>query len=131
MTAFTLSALMREPFDDALLRVREELAEAGFGVITEIDLAATLHAKLGVDVPPQVILGACRPQLAYVAVQADSRVAAMLPCNVVVAAQPNGTRVEVFDPAAMHAFSDAPGIAEVGAEARRRLTGMLAALKED
>lgn len=131
MTDFTLTTTVELPFEEALARVRAGLGEAGFGVITEIDLAATLKAKIGVEVPAHVILGACRPQLAHVALEADPRVATMLPCNVVVAAKNDGTRVEVFDPAVMHAFSDAPGIALVGAEARNRLTTMLAALKEN
>jgi uncharacterized protein (DUF302 family) len=131
MTDFTLTATVSAPFDATLARVRDLLGEAGFGVITEIDLAATLRTKLGVEVPPQVILGACRPQLAHAALEADPRVATMLPCNVVVAAAEGATRVEVFDPAVMHAFSDAPGIARVGAEARNRLTAMLGALEEN
>lgn len=129
MTDFTLSTTVALPYDDTVARVRELLGEAGFGVLTEIDLAATLRAKLGVEIAPQVILGACRPQLAYQALQADPRLAAMLPCNVVVASEgQTRSRVEVFDPAVMTSFSDAAGIAEVSGDARERLAGMLAAL---
>lgn len=129
MTTFTMTTTLDGTYDETVQRVRDLLPEAGFGILTEIDLKETLHAKLGVEVQPQVILGACRPQLAHQALEADPRLAAMLPCNVVVAAQPDGTtRVDVFDPVAMTSFSDAPGVAAVAAEARDLLAGMLAAL---
>lgn len=128
MTDFTLTTSVTEGYDDTVARVRELLDEAGFGVLTEIDLAATLHARLGVEVTPQVIPGACRPQLAHRALEADPRVATMLPCNVVVASEGDTrTRVEVFDPLAMTSFTNAD-LADVAHEARERLTGMLAAL---
>ena len=129
MSDFTLTATVPQPYDAVVDRVLDLLADAGFGVLTEIDLQATLRAKLGVEVPPQVILGACRPPLAHRALEADPRVATMLPCNVVVAdAGEARTRVEVFDPAAMVAFSDAPGLEAVADEARERLSGMIKAL---
>ncbi len=133
MSDFTLTATIAAPYDVTVDRVRGLLTDAGFGVLTEIDLEATLRAKLGVETSPRLILGACRPQLAHVALDADPRVATLLPCNVVVSAEtPAGTgertRVEVFDPAVMTSFSDAPGLAEVAAEARTRLVAMLAAL---
>ncbi|MDH2415988.1 DUF302 domain-containing protein [Nocardioides sp. CER19] len=128
MTDFTLTATVPAPYDATVDRVRALLADAGFGVLTEVDLQATLRAKLEVEIPPQVILGACRPQLAHQALQADPRLATMLPCNVVVAAEGNATRVEVLDPAVMTTFSDAPGLATVAAEARDRLSGMMKAL---
>lgn len=129
MTDFTLSATIAAPYDAAVAQVRELLADAGFGVLTEIDLQATLRAKLDVEISPQVILGACRPQLAHRALEVDPRVATMLPCNVVVAAHgEDRTRVEVFDPATMTAFSDAASLDVVASEARERLAGMLAAL---
>lgn len=131
MTSFTLSATIPASYAETLARVRDLLDDAGFGVLTEIDLAATLHAKLGVDIPQQVILGACRPQLAHRALEADPRIATMLPCNVVVAAEGEETRVEIFDPAAMTSFSSDVGVAEVAADARQRLTGMLEALTEE
>ncbi|MGY0538003.1 DUF302 domain-containing protein [Nocardioides sp. YJ-D4] len=131
MTSFTLSATIPASYAETLARVRDLLGDAGFGVLTEIDLAATLHAKLGVDIPQQVVLGACRPQLAHRALEADPRIATMLPCNVVVAAEGEETRVEIFDPAAMTSFSSDVGVAEVAADARQRLTGMLEALTEE
>lgn len=129
MTEFTLAATISEPFDRTVVRVRELLADAGFGVLTEIDLQATLRTKLGAEIPEQVVLGACRPQLAHRALQADPRVATMLPCNVVVAALDQAhSRVEVFDPAIMTSFSAAPAIAELASDARGRLSAMMDAL---
>lgn len=128
MQEFTLERTIAAPYDEAVAQVRAALAEAGFGVLTEIDMKATLKAKIGVDIAPRVILGACRPALAHQALEADPRIATMLPCNVVVSAEREGSRVEVFDPAAMTSFSTSSAIAEVVAEARDRLTGMLARL---
>ncbi len=128
MSEFTMSTKVPQGYDETVERVRALLGEAGFGVLTEIDIRATLHAKLGVDVPPQVILGACRPQLAHRALEADPRIAALLPCNVVVAQEGDGTRVEVLDPGVMSQFSADGDVAEVAAEARERLEGMMAAL---
>jgi uncharacterized protein (DUF302 family) len=126
---FTISATVGAPYDATVERVRGLLADAGFGVLTEIDMAATLQAKLGVQTEPRVILGACRPSLAHEALLADPRVATMLPCNVVVAAGEDGTTVEVFDPAVMTDFS--PALADVAREARTRLQGMMKALAGD
>ncbi|UDY24016.1 DUF302 domain-containing protein [Nocardioides sp. Kera G14] len=129
MNHFTLSASVVTPYDQTVERVRELLADAGFGVLTEIDLAATLRAKLGVEIEPRIILGACRPALAHQALELDSRVATLLPCNVVVAAAVGGATVEVFDPAVMTQFS--PALAGVAADARARLSGMMSALTGD
>lgn len=129
MDDYTISTTVTTPYDETLARVRDLLPEAGFGVLTEIDLATTLRAKLGVELAPQVILGACRPPLAHAALEADPRVATLLPCNVVVAAVADGTRVEVLDPAVMTTFS--PELAEVAADARERLSGMMGALAGD
>jgi len=131
MTSFTLTTTVEQPYDAAVARVRHALGDAGFGVLTEIDLAATLHAKLGVEIPAKVILGACRPELAHRSLTADPRIATMLPCNVVVSSEGSTrTKVEVFDPAVMTSFSDEGDLAAVADEARERLTGMLVALGE-
>lgn len=126
--SFTLSATLERPYDETVAAVREALADQGFGVLTEIDLRATLAAKLGVEVAPQVILGACRPQLAHRALEVDPSVAAVLPCNVVVRSlDEHTTVVEAFDPDAMMALAG-DGLADIAAEARQRLTAALAAL---
>ncbi len=120
--SYTLGVTLPLAYAEAVPAVRDELAEQGFGILTEIDLAATMKAKLDKDVTPQVILGACRPPLAYKALQADPSVAAMLPCNVVVRALDDATStVEAFDPDAMMSFSTGEAIAEVAADARQRL----------
>lgn len=130
MTSYTLTREVARPFDAVLAEVRSGLAEQGFGIISEIDLAGTLHAKLGVDVPAQVILGACRPQLAHQALQADPSVAAMLPCNVVVRSiGDSGCIVEAFDPDTMVAMTgEDTALAVVAADAKTRLLGMFDAL---
>ena len=129
---YTLSRTLALPYDDAVAATREALANQGFGILTEIDLAATMKAKLDVDLPPQVILGACRPPLAYEAIQVDPSIAAVLPCNVVVRSLDGDTTiVEAFDPAVMMGMSDQPALGRVAADARQRITAALAALTQE
>lgn len=130
MSEYTLSKTVTQPYEQTVEAVKAGLADQGFGVLTEIDLAATLHTKLGVTIPPQVILGACRPQLAYEAIQADPSIAAVLPCNVVVrTVDETTTIVEAFDPDAMVNLSPTAGkddaLATIAADARQRLTALL------
>lgn len=132
MTGYTLTATLEQPYDAAVAAVRRVLDEQGFGILTEVDLAATLKAKLDVDVAPQVILGACRPQLAHQALEADPSIAALLPCNVVVrAVDEETTAVEAFDPDAMMSMAGQTGdpLRTVATDARQRLTAALAALE--
>ena len=113
-------------------RVRSALAEVGFGVITEIDMAATMKAKLDVDLPPQLILGACRPALAHQALLADPSIAALLPCNVVVrSVGEEQTVVEAFDPAFLAGLAGGDALRAVAGDARERLTRMLDDLSEE
>lgn len=135
MPDYTMRTTVQRPYDETLTAVRDELVEAGFGVLTEVDLRATLKKKLDVDVAPQVILGACRPQLAHQALQVEPAIATLLPCNVVVRAVDDDTTVvEAFDPEAMTTLAggDAAGEAlrEVAQDARDRLSAMLARLEE-
>jgi uncharacterized protein (DUF302 family) len=132
MSSYTLGTTLDRPYEETVQAVRSALEAQGFGVLTEIDLQATLKKKLDVDVAPQVILGACRPQLAYEALQVDPSIATVLPCNVVVRAiDENSTVVEAFDPDAMMGLSGNTGLDSVAADARQRLTAMLAALTEE
>jgi uncharacterized protein (DUF302 family) len=108
--------------------VRDALAVQGFGVLTEIDIKATLKKKLDVDVPAQVILGACRPPLAHEALQAEPSIGLLLPCNVVVRETEDGTVVEAVDPQTMVALTDNAGLQPVADEAAERLGKALAAL---
>ena len=101
---FALSTVLRTSFDDAVTRTREALAGQGFGVLTEIDMQATLKAKLGEDMEQFLILGACNPPLAHRAVDVNRQIGLLLPCNVVVRADPAdpadeaAVLVEAMDP---------------------------------
>ena len=129
MTTYTLRATLSLPYADAVAATRDALSEQGFGILTEIDLAATFKAKLDVEVTPQVILGACRPQLAHQAIQTDPSIAAVLPCNVVVRALDEATSVvEAFDPDTMMSLADNRALDAVAADAKQRLTAALAGL---
>ena len=86
--------------DDAELRVRDALAEHGFGILTEIDVKATMKKKIDADIEPYRILGACNPQMAHKAIGIEPRVGAMLPCNVILREVKNGTEVSAIDPVA-------------------------------
>ena len=127
--SYALTSTVPQSFDRTLAATREALAEQGFGVLTEIDIRATMKAKLDVDVPPQVILGACRPPLAHAALQAEPSVGLLLPCNVVVrAVDEEATVVEALDPAVMVTLTGNPALEAVAQEARQRLTAALDAL---
>ncbi|WP_332663873.1 DUF302 domain-containing protein [Aeromicrobium sp.] len=133
MTELTMKVTTTKPYDETVSLVRDRLADAGFGILTEIDIAATLKTKLDVDVEPQVILGACRPQLAHLALQADPSIAALLPCNVVVRADGEGSIVEAINPQAMMgmAADASAALREIADEARARLAGALDAVKDE
>jgi uncharacterized protein (DUF302 family) len=132
MGTYTMSTTITRPYAEVLDATRAALADQGFGILSEIDLAATMKAKLDVDLPPQVILGACRPPLAYEAIQVDPSIAAVLPCNVVVrSVDGDATVVEAFDPDAMMGLADDDALDSVAADAKQRLTAALAALSEE
>ena len=115
-------------FDEAVSRVTEALAKEGFGVLTEIDVAATLKKKLGLDMPPYRILGACNPQFAHKAIELEPPIGALLPCNVVVREDKGKTRVEIMDPQAVLRLVERPEIAEIATEVRKRLERVIASL---
>ena len=126
---YALSTTVQRPFEATLEDVRGALADQGFGILTEIDLAATLKAKLDVDISPQVILGACRPPLAHAALQAEPSVGLLLPCNVVVRAlDVDTTLVEAMDPDIMVSLTGNEQLTDVAAQARALLTSALDAL---
>ncbi len=117
------------PYDKAIERATEALAKEGFGVLTEIDVAATLKKKLGKEIPPYKILGACNPQFAHRALEAEPQIGALLPCNVVVRVDAGGkTIVEIMDPRAVLQLVDRPEIAAIAGEVRTRLERVLASL---
>ena len=129
MNSYTIATTLSRPYDATVEAVREALGEQGFGILTEIDLKATLKSKLDVDVAPQVILGACRPALAHEALSAEPSIAAVLPCNVVVRAVDDTTTVvEAFDPDAMMGLADSDALSAVAADAKQRITAAFASL---
>lgn len=117
------------PYTDAVGLVRDALKSEGFGVLTEIDIQATLKQKLGVDGPRYIILGACNPPLAHKALQADPLIGALLPCNVMVMEDSaGGTQVAAVDPEAMFKLVDKEGVAAIASEVKAKLERVLASL---
>ena len=126
--SYALSKTVTTPYDRTVEAVREALGDQGFGVLTEIDIKATLKKKLDIDVPAQIILGACRPPLAHAALQVEPSIGLLLPCNVVVRETDDGTVVEAVDPQTMVTMTDNPDLQKVADEAKQRLESALAAL---
>ena len=106
----------------------DALKAEGFGVLTEIDMAATMKAKLDVDMAPYLILGACNPPFAHRSVTTDPSIGALLPCNVVLRADGDAVVVEIMDPAKVLGLVGIPEVAEVGAEVRERLVRVVEAV---
>jgi len=116
------------PYERAVERVTEELKRQGFGVLTSIDVRATLKQKLDVDFPRYIILGACNPPLAHRALQAETNIGLLLPCNVIVYEKEGTTIVGAFDPMTMVPLVDKPGLEPIAREVRQKLEAALAAL---
>ncbi len=116
------------PFAEAAARVRDALKEQGFGVLTEIDVQATLREKLGQEMDQYLILGACNPPLAHQALATDISIGLLLPCNVVIRADAGQTGVEALDPQLMVTVTGEPALEPVADEAASRLRAALAAL---
>ena len=116
------------PFEEAVARTRAALADQGFGVLTEIDVQATMKAKLDVEVEPYLILGACNPTLAHQALTLEPTIGLLLPCNVVVRRAQGVTVVQAMDPQLMVTVVDKPELRTVADEAGARLQQALATL---
>ncbi|GAB32624.1 DUF302 domain-containing protein [Gordonia otitidis] len=125
------STTVTTDFDDAVERTRAALADEGFGVLTEIDVTATLKKKIDADIEPYLILGACNPGLAHRALGVERQIGLLLPCNVVVRANPDvdgEVIVEAMNPDIMVQVADAPGLPDVAAEASTKLKAAIAAI---
>ena len=130
MPAYTFSATSSAPIRMVRARVESALKDEGFGILTEIDVAATLQAKLGVDRSPYLILGACNPRFADRALELEPSIGALLPCNVVLreSSPGSGTTVEIIDPVAALAIAGSADVGPIAAEAAERLRRVLDAV---
>ena len=129
MSKYAFGKAVNMGYEQAIEAVTQALAKEGFGVLTEIDVAATLKKKLDLDRPPCKILGACNPQFAAKALDAEPQIGALLPCNVVVRKDAGGkTLVEFMDPNAVLELVGRPEIATIAAEVRSRLERVMNAL---
>lgn len=131
VSSYTLSDTTQLPFDEAVERVRAELAKEGFGVLCEIDVRATLKEKLGVDSEPYLILGACNPPLAHRALEAEPEVGVLLPCNVVVYEREGESHISAVDPERMLSIVDNEQLVGVAAEVKERLGAVVSRAAND
>ncbi len=127
-TPYGFGTSLPVPYEEALPRVKEALKAEGFGVLTEIDVRQTLREKLGAQMEPYIILGACNPQLAHRALEQEPDIGLLLPCNVVVRAEGQGSRVDIADPQAMLGIVGNAQLSTMADEAKQRLQRVLAAL---
>ncbi|MGD9400840.1 MAG: DUF302 domain-containing protein [bacterium] len=126
---YCYSKVVALSFDEAIARVTEELGKEGFGVLTEIDVKATLRKKLDVDFRDYRILGACNPPYAYEALKAEERIGLMLPCNVIVRVTAEGeTEVAAINPAASMAAVGNPALEPMGLEVGEKLKKVIGAV---
>lgn len=129
MSNYVFGKTVSMAFDQAVQKVTEELGKVGFGVLSDIDVQATMKKKIGVDMPPYRILGACNPQFANRAITAEPQIGALLPCNVVVRQDAAGTvHVEVMDPRAVMGLVQHPDVPALAGEVRGKLEQALAAV---
>jgi uncharacterized protein (DUF302 family) len=127
--SYGMTTRLRAPFAETVERVRRALKDQEFGVLTEIDVRATLRDKLGEEMEDYLILGACNPPLAHRALQTDRQIGLLLPCNVVVRADDGETVVEALDPQVMVTVSGRRALDPVADEAARRLAAALESLR--
>lgn len=128
-TRYGMVITTSRPMEDAEAAIRESLANEGFGILSEIDVAATLKEKLGVERSPYKILGACNPSLANRGLEAEEDLGLLLPCNVVVYVKGDETVVAALEPQLMADISNNPELQDIASEARARLQKALARLE--
>jgi uncharacterized protein (DUF302 family) len=128
MSKYVFGKTVNMKYEQAIEAVTQALAKEGFGVLTEIDVQATLKKKLGIERAPYKILGACNPQFAAQALEAEPQIGALLPCNVVVREAGGKTIVEFMDPDAVLTLVGRPEVGKIAAEVRERLQRVMAAL---
>lgn len=130
MTRYTFGTTIPQSIEAVRPRVEAALRAEGFGVLTEIDVAATLKAKLDVDHRPCLILGACNPTLAHAALEADPSIGALLPCNVVLREdRPGETTIEILDPVIALSLTSVASIGPIARDARDRLARVVSAIE--
>ncbi len=127
-TSYGFGTTLAVPYEEAIPRVKEALKAEGFGVLTEIDVRRTMSEKLGAEIEPYIILGACNPPLAHRALQEEQDIGLLLPCNVIVRSEGKGSRVEVADPQAMLGIVGNEELNAVADEAKQRLQRVVASL---
>ena len=124
--SYYISKRLKLSFDEATTRLRAGLASEGFGVLTDIDVRATMKAKLGVNFRPYRILGACNPPLAHQALEAEDKIGTMLPCNVIVQEHgPNDVEVAAIDPVSSMAAIGTPALKTLAATVRDKLSKVI------
>ena len=125
---YAMSRTINRPFENVDTDVRAALAEQGFGVVSEIDMQATLRTKIGVEIDQQIILGVCNPKYAHRSLQVEPSIGLLLPCNVVIRRSEAGTVVEMINPQMMVQVTDNPDMAEIANEVTEKLSAALASL---
>ena len=126
---YGMSRTINRPFDEVNAEVRAALVEQSFGIVSEIDMQATFHNKINVDIEPMIILGACNPKFAYRALQAEPSIGLLLPCNVVIRKTDAGVVVEMVNPQMMAEITEGPEMAQIANEVTELLSAALASLK--
>lgn len=126
--SYYFSKILNVSFEEAIAKVTDSLKQEGFGVLTEIDVQATMKKKLNVDMPAYKILGACHPSFAYQSLQAEDKIGTMLPCNVIVQQKPAAVEVAAVDPvASMQAIAN-PHLQDIANQVRTKLQAAIASL---
>ena len=127
---YALRIDLERPFDEAVRMIKESLAESGFGILTEIDLKATLKNKIDVDIDDQIILGACNPRFAYRGLQAEPSLGLLLPCNVVIRHAGELTVVEAINPETLVTLTGNPAMTALAHELTAALNAALDTLRD-